>query len=196
MIPSSSSSSTASVKSGGTFTFGIDQDVAGFNVNQANDNEFVLQEIDDQVLLKSDGFPTYHLAVVVDDHLMEITHVIRADEWIPSTPKHLAIYRALDWTRRAQEIDPDDPAFLPPGGMTQRITRASRSYCSTSRRKFAGAGQGGRVVASGSGRTRTSWLFNIRRAMANTRYADPRRDRYKHGARQSSEKSFTEPLKP
>ena len=54
-------------------------------------------EIDDQVLLKSDGFPTYHLAVVVDDHLMEITHVIRADEWIPSTPKHLAIYAALQW---------------------------------------------------------------------------------------------------
>jgi len=55
-------------------------------------------DIDDQVLLKSDGFPTYHLAVVVDDHLMEISHVIRADEWIPSTPKHLALYAALDWT--------------------------------------------------------------------------------------------------
>ncbi len=54
-------------------------------------------DIDDQVLLKSDGFPTYHLAVVVDDHLMEITHVIRSDEWIPSTPKHLAIYSALGW---------------------------------------------------------------------------------------------------
>jgi glutamyl-tRNA synthetase len=54
-------------------------------------------DIDDQVLLKSDGFPTYHLAVVVDDHLMEISHVIRSDEWIPSTPKHLAIYAALGW---------------------------------------------------------------------------------------------------
>jgi glutamyl-tRNA synthetase len=54
-------------------------------------------DIDDQVLLKSDGFPTYHLAVVVDDHAMEITHVIRSDEWIPSTPKHLAIYAALGW---------------------------------------------------------------------------------------------------
>jgi glutamyl-tRNA synthetase len=54
-------------------------------------------DIDDQVLLKSDGFPTYHLAVVVDDHAMEITHVIRSDEWIPSTPKHLAIYVALGW---------------------------------------------------------------------------------------------------
>ena len=54
-------------------------------------------DIDDQVLLKSDGFPTYHLANVVDDHLMQITHVIRAEEWIPSTPKHLALYAALGW---------------------------------------------------------------------------------------------------
>lgn len=54
-------------------------------------------EIDDQILLKSDGFPTYHLAVVVDDHLMEITHVIRAEEWISSTPKHILLYRALGW---------------------------------------------------------------------------------------------------
>jgi glutamyl-tRNA synthetase len=54
-------------------------------------------DIDDQVLLKSDGFPTYHLAVVIDDHLMEVTHVIRSDEWIPSTPKHLALYSALQW---------------------------------------------------------------------------------------------------
>jgi glutamyl-tRNA synthetase len=56
------------------------------------------RDVDDQVLLKSDGFPTYHLAVVVDDHLMEVTHVIRSDEWIPSTPKHLAIYSALEWS--------------------------------------------------------------------------------------------------
>ena len=54
-------------------------------------------QIDDQVLIKSDGFPTYHLANVVDDHLMEITHVIRAEEWITSTPKHLLLYRAFGW---------------------------------------------------------------------------------------------------
>lgn len=59
--------------------------------------EFNNGEIDDSVLLKSDGFPTYHLAVVVDDHLMEITHVIRSEEWIPSTPKHLALYQAFGW---------------------------------------------------------------------------------------------------
>ncbi len=57
---------------------------------------------DDQVILKADGFPTYHLAVVVDDHLMGITHVVRGEEWISSTPKHLLLYRWLGW---------DEPAF-------------------------------------------------------------------------------------
>jgi len=52
---------------------------------------------DDQILLKSDGFPTYHLANVVDDHLMGVTHVIRAEEWIPSTPKHVQLYKAFGW---------------------------------------------------------------------------------------------------
>jgi glutamyl-tRNA synthetase len=56
-----------------------------------------VEQIDDQVLLKSDGMPTYHLANVVDDHLMEITHVIRAEEWISSTPKHVLLYRAFGW---------------------------------------------------------------------------------------------------
>lgn len=55
-------------------------------------------DVDDQVLLKSDGFPTYHLANVVDDHLMEITHVIRGDEWMSSTPKHMYLYEAFGWT--------------------------------------------------------------------------------------------------
>ncbi|MFH0919973.1 MAG: glutamate--tRNA ligase [Fibrobacterota bacterium] len=59
--------------------------------------EYSNNEIDDQVLLKTDGFPTYHLANVVDDHLMGITHVIRAEEWIPSTPKHVLLYRAFGW---------------------------------------------------------------------------------------------------
>lgn len=54
-------------------------------------------DVDDQVLLKSDGFPTYHLANVVDDHLMAITHVIRGDEWISSTPKHVYLYEAFGW---------------------------------------------------------------------------------------------------
>lgn len=53
--------------------------------------------IDDQILIKSDGYPTYHLAVVVDDHDMEISHVIRGDDWISSTPKRILIYRAMGW---------------------------------------------------------------------------------------------------
>jgi len=58
---------------------------------------FENSKIDDQILLKADGFPTYHLANVVDDYLMEITHVIRAEEWIASTPKHIQLYRAFGW---------------------------------------------------------------------------------------------------
>jgi len=54
--------------------------------------------IDDQVLLKSDGFPTYHLANVVDDHLMRVSDVVRGEEWLPSTAKHLLLYRAFGWT--------------------------------------------------------------------------------------------------
>jgi glutamyl-tRNA synthetase len=53
--------------------------------------------VDDQVLLKADGYPTYHLANVVDDHEQAITHVIRGDEWISSTPKHVVLYRAFGW---------------------------------------------------------------------------------------------------
>lgn len=59
--------------------------------------EFENNRIDDQVLLKSDGYPTYHLANVVDDHLMKISHVIRAEEWINSTPKHMRLYEAFGW---------------------------------------------------------------------------------------------------
>jgi len=61
--------------------------------------EVIIQNkiLDDQVLLKSDGFPTYHLAVVVDDHLMEISHVVRGEEWLPSTPKHILLYQYFGW---------------------------------------------------------------------------------------------------
>jgi glutamyl-tRNA synthetase len=58
---------------------------------------FPYADIDDQVLLKSDRFPTYHLANVVDDHLMKITHVIRGDEWMSSTPKHVLLYEHFGW---------------------------------------------------------------------------------------------------
>lgn len=58
---------------------------------------FDTEEIDDQVLLKSDGLPTYHLANIVDDHEMNISHVIRGEEWLASTPKHILMYDALGW---------------------------------------------------------------------------------------------------
>jgi glutamyl-tRNA synthetase len=61
------------------------------------DITFDHNNVDDQVLMKSDGFPTYHLANVVDDHLMRITDVIRAEEWISSTPKHVLLYNAFGW---------------------------------------------------------------------------------------------------
>lgn len=60
--------------------------------------EMDASQSDDQVLMKSDGFPTYHLAAVVDDHLMQISHVIRGEEWLSSTPKHLWLYECLGWT--------------------------------------------------------------------------------------------------
>ena len=67
--------------------------------NDAVRGEIIIdaQNIDDQVILKSDGFPTYHLGVVIDDYLMKITHVIRGEEWLPSTPKHIILYRAFGW---------------------------------------------------------------------------------------------------
>lgn len=73
--------------------------VAEKNVDKVEHDGTVypLSEVDDQVLVKSDGIATYHLAVVVDDHLMGITHPMRASEWIPSTPKQVVIYDMLGW---------------------------------------------------------------------------------------------------
>ena len=68
-----------------------------FNDMLRGELEFDVDRIDDQVLVKTDGFPTYHLANVVDDYLMQISHVIRAEEWISSTPKHVLLYRAFGW---------------------------------------------------------------------------------------------------
>jgi glutamyl-tRNA synthetase len=60
--------------------------------------------LDDKVLLKADGMPTYHLANVVDDHLMKISHVIRGEEWLPSTPLHVLLYRAFGWDKEMPEF--------------------------------------------------------------------------------------------
>jgi glutamyl-tRNA synthetase len=69
--------------------------------------------IDDFVLLKSDGFPTYHLANIIDDHLMKITHVMRGDEWLVSTPRHILLYQAFGWE---PPLFAHLPIFLAPGG--------------------------------------------------------------------------------
>lgn len=68
-----------------------------FNDIIRNEIKFNPEEIDDQILLKSDGFPTYHLANVIDDYYMGITHVIRGEEWLSSTPKHILLYNAFGW---------------------------------------------------------------------------------------------------
>lgn len=86
-------------------------------------------EIDDQVLLKSDGFPTYHLGVVVDDHLMKISHILRGEEWISSAPKHVLLYEAFGWEK---PVFAHIPVFLNPDGkgkMSKRKgTVSARSF--------------------------------------------------------------------
>ncbi|MBP8688905.1 glutamate--tRNA ligase [Patescibacteria group bacterium] len=74
-----------------------DNEIIKFHDLIKGDVEFNSNELDDQILIKSDGLPTYHFAVVIDDHLMNITHVIRADEWLSSTPKHILLYRYFGW---------------------------------------------------------------------------------------------------
>lgn len=71
--------------------------------------------LDDKVLMKSDGMPTYHLANIVDDHLMEITHVIRGEEWLPSAPLHVLLYRYLGWEATMPEFA-HLPLLLKPDG--------------------------------------------------------------------------------
>lgn len=71
--------------------------VTKFNDIIHGEVEFANKLVDDQVLVKSDGFPTYHLANIIDDHLMEITHVIRGEEWLSSTPKHILMYQFFGW---------------------------------------------------------------------------------------------------
>jgi glutamyl-tRNA synthetase len=75
--------------------------------------EFDNRQVDDPVMLKSDGFPTYHLAVVVDDHLMEISHITRGEEWISSAPQHVLLYQALGWE---MPITVHLPTILDPSG--------------------------------------------------------------------------------
>ena len=91
------------------------------------DISFEYRLLDDQILLKSDGFPTYHLAVVVDDHLMGITHVIRGEDWIPSAPKHLLLYQRFGW---APPVYVHQPLLLNPDGskLSKRRNPTSIDY--------------------------------------------------------------------
>lgn len=88
--------------------------------------------LDDLVLLKSDGFPTYHLANIIDDHAMRITHVMRGDEWLPSTPRHILLYQAFGWK---PPIFAHLPIFLAPGG-----GKLSKRHGATSVREYRDKG--------------------------------------------------------
>lgn len=83
---------------------------------------FASDEVDDKVLLKADGLPTYHLANVVDDHLMGITHVIRGEEWLSSCPLHLLLYRAFGWE---PPVFAHLPLILNPSGQGKLSKRAA-----------------------------------------------------------------------
>lgn len=79
------------------FKMPVDVDVSEVDIIRGSVTFNTSKSLDDKVLFKSDGMPTYHLANVVDDHLMEISHVIRGEEWLPSMPLHILLYRALGW---------------------------------------------------------------------------------------------------
>ncbi len=83
-----------------------DDEIIEFNDEIKGDVKIPSYTLDDQILIKNDGFATYHLANVIDDHELGITHVVRGDEWVPSTPKHILLYRYFGW-------EPPSHAHLP-----------------------------------------------------------------------------------
>jgi glutamyl-tRNA synthetase len=97
------------------------------------DITFSNSELDDLVLLKSDGYPTYHLANIVDDHLMQITHVMRADEWLSSTPRHMLLYKAFGWepplfAHLPMILGPDKSKLSKRHGATALVEYRDRGY--------------------------------------------------------------------
>ena len=84
-------------------------------------------ELDDKVLLKADGYPTYHLANVVDDHLMKITDVIRGEEWLPSTAHHVLLYRAFGWEETMPTFS-HLPLILKPDGHGKLSKRDGQKF--------------------------------------------------------------------
>ncbi|MGI5841347.1 MAG: glutamate--tRNA ligase [Patescibacteria group bacterium] len=97
-----------------------DNETVSFNDAVRGEIKISTREIDDQVLIKSDGIPTYHFAVVVDDHLMKISHVIRGDEWISSAPKQILLYKYFGWEI---PVFAHLPVFLDPGGQGKMSKR-------------------------------------------------------------------------
>lgn len=88
------------IKEGGKYVIRLkvpEEGTTAFHDEIRGDISFENVLIDDQVLIKSDGYPTYHLGVVVDDHFMEVSHIIRGEEWISSTPKHILLYQFFGW---------------------------------------------------------------------------------------------------
>ena len=97
------------------------------------DITFSNSELDDLVLFKSDGYPTYHLANIVDDHLMQITHVMRADEWLSSTPRHVLLYKAFGWepplfAHLPMILGPDKSKLSKRHGATALVEYRNRGY--------------------------------------------------------------------
>ena len=85
---------------------------------------FENSQVRDPILLKSDGFPTYHFANVVDDHFMEITHILRGDEWLSSVPLHVNLYRAFGWE---MPVYAHLPLILDPSGAGKLSKRKKRA---------------------------------------------------------------------
>ena len=100
------------------------------------DVTFRAEDLEDVILLKTDGYPTYHLANVVDDHLMEITHILRGDEWISSTPLHVVMYEAFGWE---PPVYVHLPMILDPSGKG-KLSKRKGSELMTEIREFRAAG--------------------------------------------------------
>jgi glutamyl-tRNA synthetase len=130
----------------------------------------------DPVLLKSDGLPTYHLAVVVDDHLMEITHVLRGEEWIPSAPLHKLLFDAFGWEAPAFV---HLPVILDPSGkgkMSKRKPvvdgRSSRLSCTTTCRGLSADAMFNFLATWAGTSTRAQEIFSREEAIARFDVAD------------------------
>ena len=102
-------------------------EVVGFTDIVRGEVRFQSAELDDKVMLKADGLPTYHLANIIDDHLMEISHVIRGEEWLSSTAHHVLLYRAFGWEHEMPEFA-HLPLILKPSGKGKLSKRDGAAF--------------------------------------------------------------------